>query len=156
MDLNLELSQHFTLREMLKSASAARKGIANIPGDKELDALYTTAAGLERVRSVLGGVRMYISSGYRSPKLNTAVGGAHVGRLSQHCKGEAADFEAPDFGSPLDICLEIMANADFIGFDQLIWEGDWVHISFSDNPRCEVLTAKFINGEPHYSHGIKA
>lgn len=149
----MQLSAHFTLEEMLRSDEAERRGIINTPTDEALDALHATAAGLERVRTVLGNVRLFVSSGYRCPKLNTATKGS---RTSQHMKGEAADFRAPDFGSPLDTCLEIMANAAFIGFDQLIWEGSWVHISFSDEPRCEVMTATFVHGEPHYTRGIKA
>lgn len=83
--------------------------------------MYVLKIGLERVRAVLG-CPILISSGYRSPKLNAAIGGA---RNSQHCKGEAADFIAPGFGSPMEVCKEIVKHQESIQFDQLIHEGSW-------------------------------
>ena len=47
-----------------------------------------------------------ISSGYRCPELNSAVGGSPT---SQHCMGLAADFTCEDFGSPLEIAQALGA-----------------------------------------------
>ena len=41
------------------------------------------------MRDALGPIR--VSSGYRNPELNRAIGGSS--RTSQHCKGEALDLQ---------------------------------------------------------------
>jgi putative chitinase len=107
------------------------------------------ADGLEQVRAVLG-VPVNVSSGYRCAPLNNAIGGASN---SAHVKGYAADFTAAQFGTPRDIALKIYDSG--IKFDQLILEGRWVHISFDERMRGEVLTAEFVNGRAVYSEGIK-
>ena len=152
----MNLSPHFTLVEMTVSSKGTRLGLDNTPTPQAMDKLYDTAAGLERVRDVLC-TPIVVISGYRSPKVNAAVGGA---MHSQHMNGEAADFISPSFGTPLDICREILNHADYVDFDQLIWEGAghgggaWVHISFSDTPRRSVMTATFQNGKAVYSKGL--
>ena len=147
----MNLSAHFTLAEFTDSDTAVRNGIDNTPSAQILDALYGTAAGMERVRSILE-VPVIISSGYRCPKLNAAV---HGSSKSQHVKGEAVDFRAPQFGTPLQVAKELQMHLEFIGVDQLLWEGTWVHCSFNDNPRGEVLTAHFDNGRVTYTKGLR-
>lgn len=145
----MKLTEHFTLDELIFSEFAARRGIDNQPSGAVLESLRMLANGLERVRAVLN-VPIHISSGYRCGPLNLAIGGA---RNSAHVTGFAADFIAPKFGSPLEVCKQIAASA--IDFDQLIHEGGrWVHISFAPTMRREVLTATFVNGRPHYTPGI--
>jgi len=131
-----KLSIYFTLSELIQSGFAARHGIDNIPPAKELEALKYTAMHLDDVRALLG-VPVIISSGYRSPAVNTGIGGKPT---SQHLKGEAVDFTAPSFGSPRQIAKAIAAS--LIPFDQLILEyGQWVHISFvKTGGRREILT----------------
>lgn len=146
----MNLSAHFTLAELTVSQTARRKGIDNTPSPEVLQNLQELANGLERVREVLG-CPIIISSGYRSPKLNAAVDGS---KTSQHCNGEAADFIAPGFGSPLEVCQEIIKHQDTIQFDQIIHEQDWVHISFTPEPRGSILTALFENGGVRYVKGI--
>jgi zinc D-Ala-D-Ala carboxypeptidase len=131
----MNLSPHFTLAEMVFSQTAARRGIDNNPGPETLAALKRTAMGLEAVRVRLGGSPLVISSGYRSPALNAAVGGS---KASQHTRGEAADFTAPRFGSPREV-VDALADSD-VPYDQLILEfGRWVHISFAERPRHHAL-----------------
>ena len=118
------MSPHFTLDELTFSQTAQRKRIDNTPNDEARDNLLTLASALEEVRSLLG-APMNISSGYRSPKLNAAVGGA---KHSAHMRGLAADFIAPRFGSPAEIVAKIEAST--INFDQCIVEfGRWVHFA---------------------------
>ena len=118
------MSPHFTYEELTFSQTALRKRIDNTPNDEARDNLHTLAYGLEEVRALLG-APMNISSGYRSPKLNAAVGGA---KHSAHMKGLAADFIAPRFGTPAGIVAEIKASS--INFDQCIVEfGRWVHFA---------------------------
>jgi zinc D-Ala-D-Ala carboxypeptidase len=90
-----------------------------------------------------------VSSFYRSPKLNTAIGGS---KTSQHCKGEAIDIDTGDFNN--EVFYWIKNN---LVFDQLIWEfGDtkepsWVHVSYSVNGnRGQILRAYSENGETKY------
>ncbi len=143
------LSAHFTLEELTRSDLAMRKGLDNTPNATIVENLKQTALGLERVRELLGNVPMHISSGYRSPNVNAALGGS---KTSQHMTGEAADFEAPAFGTPREVCKEIAASD--IPFDQLIFEGSWAHISFAYPPRRSILTAHFSNGKATYTQGI--
>jgi zinc D-Ala-D-Ala carboxypeptidase len=147
------LGSFFWLSEFLRSDTATRKGLANVPGPAELANIRRPlAAGMERVRNLLG-VPVHITSGYRSPEVNAAVGGTST---SQHCQGLAADFIAPDFGTPRSIASYLMQHLPDLRFDQLIFEGTWVHISFvNDKPRGEVLTAHFVPGQAvSYSRGV--
>lgn len=137
--MSTKLSPNFTLEEMIFSQTAARRGISNVPGKEHMEALKHTAAGMEQVRALLGNKPIQVSSGYRSPALNKAIGGSTT---SQHSKGEAVDFSCAGFGTPLEICHAIRNSK--IAFDQLIFEGTWVHISFSKTrSRKSVLTAHF-------------
>ena len=143
------LTADFHLSEFLHSDKAVRLGLDNTPDANVLGAIRNfLAPGMQEVRNLLG-VPINVSSGYRSPQVNAAVGGA---RNSQHLQGLAADFTAPSFGSPIQIARAIAASN--IQFDQLIQEGTWVHVSFSANPRRSVLTAKFTNGVASYLPGL--
>ncbi len=130
------LSPHFTLAEFTVSQQAARLGLDNQPTPEILQRLQTvTAPGMEAVRALLGEA-IVISSGYRAPKVNRAVGGAAT---SDHQWGWCVDFTCPRAGSPLTVARRI-ADSE-IDFDQLIHEfGSWVHISFSPRHRGQVLT----------------
>ena len=121
------LTEHFTLDELVASQTATRSGIDNTPGAATLRNLKSLAEVLEEVRTLLGGVSLLISSGYRSPALNTAVGGS---AKSAHLLGLAADFTAPKFGTVLQTAKKIAASG--IAYDQLIHEyGAWVHIGLA-------------------------
>lgn len=131
----MNLSPHFTLAEFVVSDTAARRGIDNDPPAELLHALKRTAQGMEAVRVRLGGAPIIVTSGYRSPALNAAVGGQPS---SQHTRGEAADFIAPRFGSPTEVAATLRDSG--VDYDQLIIEfGRWVHISFSQAPRHQAL-----------------
>lgn len=141
----MKLSANFHLDEFVTSQTAARRGIDNTPSPEVIKRLRNTAKGLERVRAVLG-KPILISSGYRSPALNKAVGGSAT---SDHMNGDAADFISPGFGAPIAICRAIVAAG--IKFDQLIEEGTWVHISFGPRMRGQILTMR--NGK--YTAGLR-
>lgn len=134
----MQLTEHFTLAEFVESQTAARRAIDNTPPPHITTNLIALAHGLEQVRTLLGGKPIRISSGYRCPALNKAVGGA---RNSHHVDGIAADFTCPAYGPPMAICEAISASS--IRFDQLILEFDaWVHISFAPTLRGQVLTVR--------------
>ena len=139
------LSPHFSLAELTASQAAERAGIANTPDAVSLENLRRLALTLEGVRGCLGGVAMLVSSGYRSPAVNNLVGGSLT---SAHKDGRAADFIAPRCGTPLEICQRIV-HCDIV-FDQLIYEGTWVHFGIAVAgavPRRQVLTAVFRPGQ---------
>ncbi|MCF8533059.1 MAG: hypothetical protein K9G48_08655 [Reyranella sp.] len=132
------LSEHFSLAELTASQTAARRGIDNTPPPDVLAELQRTAQLLEKARTVLRSRPLLISSGYRSPALNAAVGGSPT---SAHCFGMAADFTCPGFGAPLDVSRELATYAELLDFDQLIHEfGSWVHIGRRASPRRQLLT----------------
>ncbi len=138
------LSPHFSLGEMTQSQAAVRAGISNTPSRTVLANMKRLAERLELVRAALGHRPILISSGYRSPRVNAIVGGA---ANSAHVKGLAADFTCPGFGAPEAVCRRIIESG--IVFDQLIYEGSWVHFGLTDAElpaRRQVLTAVF---EPH-------
>lgn len=144
----VRLSTYFTQDELTVSDYAARYGMNNEPDQRARESLRYTAIQLDRVRSLLG-VPVLVSSGYRSPRVNEAVGGS---KRSQHMLGQAVDFIAPSFGSPRAVALCIAES--HIPFDQLILEyGRWVHISFTQhNPRGDVLTFTANGKTPGISH----
>ena len=131
----MQLSPNFSLSELVYSETALERGIDNTPPPEIVENLRRLAAGLEAVRSLLGGP-LAISSGYRCAALNEAVGGSST---SQHLQGLAVDFECPAFGTALEVADAIRRSA--LEFDQCILEyGRWVHLSFSDAPRRRMLS----------------
>ncbi len=150
----MNLSEHFTLRELVKSQTAARMGIDNTPDSFALAYLDRLCRDiLEPVREHYG-VAFSPSSGYRSPELCEAIGSS---RKSQHAKGQAADFEVPGIDN-LVLAEWVKEN---LKFDQLILEcympgnpnSGWVHCSIADTLRGETLT--YTKGVG-YSKGLSA
>jgi zinc D-Ala-D-Ala carboxypeptidase len=125
MKMSERLSPHLTLEEFTRSDTATRLGIDNSLPENLLEAAIQTGVMLERIRKVLG-TPMLISSGYRCPELNKAIGS---GTASDHTKAEALDFKAPRFGSPLAICQALLPHMQQLGIGQMIYEHSWVHIS---------------------------
>jgi zinc D-Ala-D-Ala carboxypeptidase len=148
-----QLTPHFSLAEMTRSTTALRKGIPNKPSVDEVRALTLLCQKvLEPVREHFG-KPVIVTSGYRAPRVNMAVGGSGS---SQHCNGEAVDFTVAG-ESNLAVCQWIHANLDY---DQLIYEfGEpgWVHCSYSAHRmRNQELTARRKGGRTIYLPGIVA
>jgi putative chitinase len=143
------LSQNFTLEQLTHSQTAVRLGIRNLPTPAHKERLKLLCEQiLEPLHEYFP--KLEISSGYRSRALNVAVGGSDN---SQHSKAEAVDFSVQGL-SPLFVCQQII-RLKIVDFDQLIYEGTWVHISRSENPRRQVLTAHFKKGQkPTYTQGL--
>lgn len=146
----MNLTSHFTLEELVASQAAIRLDLANTPNPPARANLQRLAEKLEEVRKVLGHP-VIVQSAYRSPAVNTAIGGHPE---SQHKQGLAADIIAPHAGTPRQVAAAILAAG--IEFDQLILEGDaWVHISIAEpghGLRGDVLTANFIGGRGALYH----
>ena len=84
------MTKNFSYLEMIKSSTADRMGVSNEPTTEPVINLVNLCNFiLQPVREEFGPIR--ISSGYRSPALNAKIGGSGK---SQHCNGEAADFES--------------------------------------------------------------
>ena len=145
----MKLTEHFSLDELTASQTATRQGIKNTPSAAVVENLRMLAALLEQVRELLGGNSIRISSGYRSLALNRYIG-SHD--LSAHVRGSAADFTCPAFGKPIEVAKEIAESN--LKFDQLIYEGTWVHISCDPQNRRQLLTARFEHGHTYYTTGI--
>lgn len=144
----MNLSPHFTVAELVESQTATRKNIDNTPAPAVIANLTRIAALLEQVR-VLVGAPLTVSSGYRSPALNRAIGGA---ASSAHVLGLAADISTSKLAPR---ALAQLIEKSGIVFDQLIYEGTWVHIGLSTGvPRNQVLTARFGAGGTTYVKGI--
>lgn len=144
--MTTKISPNFTLEELTHSETAVRRGINNEANAVIKNNLTITAANMESVRELLGNNPIIISSGYRSPALNRAVGGS---AKSAHMDGWAVDFICPRFGTPKQI-VDKLKDSD-IKFDQVIEEGTWVHISFAPARRKQVLKATFKNGKATYT-----
>jgi len=141
--------KYFSIKELTKSATAARKGIKNDPSIQEVKSL---TALIEKVLDPLReayGKPIIVSSGYRCPKLNAAVGGS---ASSQHVKGEAADIrsvaDTPEENKKLfDLIVKLG-----LPYDQLIneYNYDWVHVSFGPRHRRQRMKAIKSNGKTKY------
>lgn len=132
--------QYFTISELTRSATAKSKGIDNTPTAAVRQKLEKLIVGcLDPIRRIYG-KPIIVSSGYRSPELNAAVGGA---ANSQHTKGEAADLVPASGGSLAGL---IRAAVRFGNYDQLIIEqkgsSRWAHVSYTDTPRRRILAYK--------------
>ena len=133
------LSKYFSLGEMTRSDTASRKRFDNTPIPEHLENLVDTCRQADAIRELLGHP-MVVSSGYRSAKLNAAIGGS---RTSSHMQGYALDFICPGFGDNEEVFNAIRKSG--IPFDQLILEypdspsGGWVHIGFAPSLRRQTL-----------------
>ena len=117
--------KYFSLSEFLNSATAKRLRIDNTPTFEVVDNLNKLADYLDVIREKVG-EPIIISSGYRCPMLNKAVGGVVN---SQHQKGLAADLVCANMTKLESVLRETG------GFDQLIKEhrkgskSFWFHVS---------------------------
>lgn len=146
MNSSTHLSPHFTLAE----ATTTSTGLPNLTSPEERARIEHTAHCMETVRMLLDNKPIKINSWFRSDKVNKAVGGVST---SEHRLGTAVDFTCASYGSPLEVCQSLARWANVLQYNQLIYEGTWVHISFppeGDVGRKENLTMK--NGK--YSQGI--
>lgn len=132
------ISRYFSLDELISSDTAARKHIDNHPSAEQLENLKEMAQQADRVREFLGHP-MIVTSGFRSAKLNAAIGGS---KTSSHMTGYAMDFRCPGFGTPREVFDALKKSG--IAADQLLLEypdhpGSWVHIGFAPEMRHQYL-----------------
>lgn len=136
------MSQHFTQAELIASNKATQLGIDNAPNEEVAANLENLALMLEGVRASLGNP-VTVTSGYRSPALNKAVGGV---ASSDHVKGCAADILCPAFGTPKEVARHLAARVDELGIGQVIYEAlggkAWTHVSINptSNPVNRIIS----------------
>jgi len=148
----MKLSKNFVLSELTKSNTAKRLGIKNEPTKEHMDNLQVLIRDLvQPIRDGIGPIR--ISSGYRNPELNRAIGGS---RKSQHCKGEALDIQFWAMGEMNNKAIYDWVLESGIEFDQMINEFDfaWIHISLKgeDNRRQVLEAYKDEDGDTKYKY----
>lgn len=121
------ISKYITYQEATTSQTAVRKGIKNEPGDNELLAMQLVGIRVFDVVREHFKTPLRVSSFYRSPILNSVIGGSS--RTSQHVKGQAIDIQGTGKVTNKMIFDYIKENLDF---DQLINEYNysWVHVSY--------------------------
>lgn len=142
------LSPHFSLSEMTRSQTAARRGFDNAPSPEAVANLQRLCVDLlEPIRALLG-ARMTVDSGYRCSAVNAAVGGSAT---SAHLDGRACDFVP--VGLSLDAAFDLICESS-LPFDQAIVEcNGWIHVGIAkagETPRRQALTAS--GGPGHWTY----
>ena len=128
---NYKISENFNFSELVISPTAIRLQIDNTPSTPRITTNLESIVIhlLQPIRDHLG-EPIKITSGYRSPRLNQAIGGSNK---SQHTKGEALDVVVFDGENSKIFNAVLLLELDF---DQMIWEKgdnynpDWVHLSY--------------------------
>lgn len=123
--------KYFTIQELCRTETATKRGIENKPGlIEEANLINLVNHILDPLREAYG-KPINVNSGYRSPALNKAIGGAAT---SQHMSGQAADITAGSRKENQKLFNLIQSLK--LPFDQLIFEKgnrkegpDWVHVS---------------------------
>lgn len=127
----MRITEHFSLSEFVESDTARRRKIDNNPSASVILKLIHLCTNVLEPLRVKFGAPITVTSGYRCPELNKAVGGAAD---SQHMRGEAADIKAK---SPSDTMRLFHLIRESGYFDQVICEEydphtntcAWVHVS---------------------------
>ena len=148
----MKLSEHLDLSEIIRSESAKRNGISNMPTPEHIENLKALAEKIfEPIRNHFK-VPIRVSSGYRSKELNAKVGGS---KSSDHCFGYAIDLDAD--GTSITNNEIFYFIKDNLNFKQLIFEfpvngqASWVHVSYDHkNLKNETLVAKKLYGKTVY------
>ena len=125
----MKLSKYFTLEEFIRSNTADRMGIDNVPKDEKVieNLRHLCFEILQPLREHVD-APVIINSGYRCQRLNEAVGGV---KNSQHCVGEAADIRLASLEQGREWATWIEDNCRF---DQMLLERNkngavWLHVS---------------------------
>jgi len=122
----MKLTNNFSLKELTQSQTALRNGLDNTPDEQQIDNLQNICEKILQPLREFYNLPVKVTSGFRSEQLATMIGSKPT---SQHCKGEAVDFEIPGID-----------NKDEFTFDQLILEyyndtdinSGWIHVSLKN------------------------
>lgn len=149
----MKLSKNLSLSEVLVSQTAKRLGISNNPTEEHLENLKDIAISVFQPIREHFNTAIYVSSGYRSLELNSALSGSS--KTSAHMRGKALDLDADVYKGVTNAEIFYYIKENLV-FDKLIWEAgnenepDWVHVSFSrGNNRNRVLRMVREDGNPN-------
>ena len=119
--------KYFTIQELSRSEKARQTGIDNTPSDSIVSNLTALVDNVLDPLREAWGKPIIVTSGYRCPRLNKAVGGA---TKSQHLTGHAADITTGDRVNNRKLFQMLIDRK--LPFDQLIDEQNftWVHVSY--------------------------
>ena len=148
----MKLSEHLDLSEVIRSESAKRNGISNMPTAEHIENFKVLAEKVFQPIREHFRCPIHISSGYRSKELNSIVGGSST---SDHCFGRAIDIDMDGTSVSNNEVFDFIRNN--LKFKQLIAEFpidgklSWVHVSYdAKNFKNEILVAKKVNGNTVY------
>lgn len=136
------MTNNFRYAELTSSAYAIKHNIENVPNAEQLDNLFNVAINLERIREHLNNYRIIVNSGFRSPVVNTGVGGSPT---SDHLNGHAVDIQVINNKSTIYTARQIIKMG--LNYDQIIIYSTFIHISFAPRMRKQVIYRV-----PKYSH----
>lgn len=148
----MKISEHLDLAEVIRSETAKRHGISNMPTPEHIENFKKLAENVfEKVRNHFR-CPIHISSGYRSKELNAVTPGASA--TSQHSTGEAIDIDMDGSSNGVTNKMVFDYIKDNLEFDQLINEFNysWVHVSYESTgkQRKQILDAVKVNGKTTY------
>jgi len=134
-----KISDHFTLYDVCHSDTALQYKIDNTPTAQIIvNATQLANKCLEPIRKHFN-KPLVVNCIFRSPILNTKIGGA---TNSQHRFGQACDFVIS--GADLKIVFAwCKTNLDY---DQIIFENQWIHISYNNTGKNRKQALKLVNG----------
>lgn len=146
------ISKHISYNEGVRSATATKLKINNIPDDDVMKNMVKVAEEVFEPLREWAKHPINVNSFYRSPKLNAAIKGSVK---SSHLKGQAIDLSTLGKKSNGEMFDYIKDNLDF---DQLIWEfgndenPKWIHVSYKNKKdnRKDVLKARYKGGRVTY------
>lgn len=130
----MRLSEHFSLAELTKT----RVKLENVPNEAQVENLKRVCRWLERLRKRWndlygeGDDPIVINSGFRSPEVNKAVGGA---TMSNHLTGCAVDIRCVGMEQALRYAAILLDISDLNheDFDELLIEQKksvvWIHFA---------------------------
>lgn len=147
----MNITKHFTLEEMLRTSTHLNNSITS-DSDIQSNIIRLVEVLLEPLRVKLG-KPIKVNSGYRSPAVNAAIGGAPD---SAHMKGLAADIVVEGM-TPIELSEFIRDSG--LPYDTVICEPTWVHLQINAKdvaPRKRLMTAKRIDGKMTYYNGLIA
>lgn len=120
----MNLSEHFSLEELTFSQAALRQGIDNTPDPEQVANLVRLCQELAEPARLILGVPLHVDSGYRSARVNSAVGGSMT---SRHMQGLALDLIP--IGIPLQDAFDRLRTSPQLPYDQIIFEcRAWIHL----------------------------
>lgn len=147
----MQLSKNYTLQDFTKSSTALKLGISNEPTAEHLDNIKNLCIHVLEPLCEHFGIKIYISSGYRSDALNKIIHGA---LSSQHLTGQAVDIDMDNMSTTVTNQMVFDYIKDNIVFDQLIneYSYSWVHVSFKGTAnRHQVLDAVKVGTTTKYN-----